>query len=176
MAGGCAKGVALADQRSTTRRLARQFSCPGPSHCLSQTNIGFPLPQPGGVPFAAVGFRSTQSPFEGRRARLASGRNQRLPFHLEPVAQIESKFTAPCKSALVVAPVPDDPSCIEPGSARGFPLAKISERGFRSNRKRSNIVPRRIVTGRPQLLARQLRYRQSQDRCKASSDYPSPSR
>jgi hypothetical protein len=40
--------------------------------------------QPGGVPFAAGDFRSTQSPFEGSYAQPASGRNQRLPFHLEP--------------------------------------------------------------------------------------------
>jgi hypothetical protein len=76
-------------------------------------------------------FRSTQSHFEGSRGPLASGRNQRLPFHLEAVAQIESKFTAPCRSELTVAPVPDDPSRIESGSARGFPLTKILERGFR---------------------------------------------
>jgi hypothetical protein len=38
----------------------------------------------------------------------------------------ETRFAVPCKSALVVAPVPDDPSCIEPESAQAIPLAKIS--------------------------------------------------
>jgi hypothetical protein len=147
---GCDKGMALADQRRTTS-WRDQFFYSGPSHCpLVSKHRFFHWPPAYTSPRSVF---AVQSHFERNRARLAAGRNQRLPFHLEAVAQIESKFTAPCKSVLAVAPVPDDPSRIEPGSARGFPLTKILERGFRSDRKRSNIVPRQTATGRPPLLA-----------------------
>ncbi len=86
------------------------------------------------------------------------------------------KFTAPRKSASALAAVPDDPSCIERRSAQGFPLARISERGFLSNRKRSNTVPPPTATGRPPLFARRLQCRQRQGKCRASSDCLSPSR
>jgi hypothetical protein len=66
----------------------------------------------------------------------------------------KTEFTDPCKSALVLALVPDDPSCIERGSDREFRLAKIPERGFLSNRKRSTIIPRPTATGQPPPLAR----------------------
>jgi hypothetical protein len=85
-------------------------------------------------------------------------------------------ITGPCKSALALAPVPDGPSCIERESDREFALAKISERGFLSNRKRSSIILRSTVTGRPPPPARRRRRRRRQDRCTTSSDCPSPSR
>ena len=84
-------------------------------------------------------------------------------------------FTAPCKSAPVATVVLDDPSRIERGLARGFLLAKISESRFLSSRRRSNIVPRATVIGRPSPLARQRRCHLSQDKCKASSACPSTS-
>jgi hypothetical protein len=87
----------------------------------------------------------------------------------------ETNFTAPCKLASAAAAVPDDLSCIERGSARGFLLAKISESQFLSSRRRSNIIPRAPATGRPSPLARWRRCRVIQDKCKASSACPSPS-
>ena len=49
---GCAKGMAPADQRSTTRQRALQFSYPGPSHASCKRT---PVSRfhSGGVPFAA---------------------------------------------------------------------------------------------------------------------------
>jgi len=84
-------------------------------------------------------------------------------------------FTAPCKSALAAVVVPDDPSGIERGLARGFLLAKISESGFLSNRRRSNTIRHVMATGRPSPLERRRRCRLIQDKCKASSDCPSTS-
>ncbi len=66
----------------------------------------------------------------------------------------ETNFTAPCKSVLAAVAAPDDPSRIERGSVRGFLLAKISESGFLSSRRRSNIIRRATATGRPSPLAR----------------------
>jgi len=78
-------------------------------------------------------------------------------------------FTAPYKSVSVPAALPHDPFCIERGSARGFPSAKISGRRSLSDRRRSNIIPRATAAGRPSPLARRRRCRSIQDKCKASS-------
>ena len=60
---------------------------------------------------------------------------------------------AACISASAAAAGPDDPSCIERGSARGFVLTKILESRFLSSRRRSRLkLLARERTSRPRVL------------------------
>ena len=106
-----------------------------------------------------TGFRRYDGAWCGQpTGHLASGE---VPHPDGQEREQETNFTAPCRPASAAPAAPDGPSYIGQGSAREFLLAKILESGFRSSRKRSNIIPRATATGRPSPLARRRRCRSS---------------
>jgi hypothetical protein len=77
--------------------------------------------------------------------RKAEGWNSEILLHQPTV--VRQTFTTPCKSVSAAAAVADDPSGIEPGSAREILWPRIWESEFLSGKRRSNIVPRALAAG-----------------------------